>query len=62
MSTNSVFFSSGDRDLGVAFKVHPGSQASYKWKKRTPLSSRVATGISWSQFSGLKEGRPPVEF
>ena len=28
MSRNSVFFSSGDRDLGVAFKVHPGSQAS----------------------------------
>ena len=28
MSRNSVFLSSGDRDLGVAFKFHPGSQAS----------------------------------
>ena len=28
MSKNSVFLSSGDRDLGVAFKFHPGSQAS----------------------------------
>ena len=28
MSKNSVFLSSGDRDLGVAFKVHLGSQAS----------------------------------
>ena len=28
MSRNSVFLSSGDRDLRVAFKVNPGSQAS----------------------------------
>ena len=62
MSTNSVFLSSGDRDLGVAFKVHPGSQASLEWKQRTPLSSRVATSISWSPLSGLKEVKPPVEY
>ena len=30
MSRNSVFLYTGDRDLGVAFKVHPGSQASYR--------------------------------
>ena len=28
MSRNSVLLSNGDRDLGVAFKVHQGSQAS----------------------------------
>ena len=28
MSRNSVFLFSGDRDLRVAFKVHPGNQAS----------------------------------
>ena len=28
MSRNSVFLSSGDRDLGAAFKAHLGSQAS----------------------------------
>ena len=28
MSRNSVFICSADRDLGVAFKVHPGNQAS----------------------------------
>ena len=28
MSRNSVFLSSGNRDLGVAFKIHLGSQAS----------------------------------
>ena len=28
MSRKSVFFSNGNRDLSVTFKVHPGSQAS----------------------------------
>ena len=28
MSKNSVFLSSGDWDLGIAFQFHPGSQAS----------------------------------
>ena len=32
------------------------------WTQRTPLSSRVATGISWSPLSGLKGVKPPVEF
>ena len=31
-------------------------------KQRTPLSSRVATCISWRLLSGLKGDRPPVEF
>ena len=31
-------------------------------KPRTPLSSRVATGISWSPLSGLKGVKPPEEF
>ena len=31
-------------------------------KQRTPLSSRVATCISWRLLSGLKGVRPPVEF
>ena len=41
MSRNSVFLSSGHRDLGVAFKVHPGSQASSRVeaKKSALLSS-----------------------
>ena len=32
------------------------------WKQRTPLSSRVAMGISWSLVSGRKGIKPPVEF
>ena len=35
------------------FHTHPGSQASSRGKQRTPLSSRVATGISWSTLRGL---------
>ena len=31
-------------------------------KQRTPLSSRVATGISWNPQSGLKRVKPPVKF
>ena len=62
MSRNSVFLSSGDRDLGVAFKVHLGSQAYLELKQRTLLSSGVATGSSWSPFSGLKGVKPPMEF
>ena len=49
-----MFHSRGDRDLGVAFQTHPGSQASSRGKQRTPLSSRVATRVSWSPLSGLK--------
>ena len=30
--------------------------------QRTPLSSRVATGISWNPQSGLKRVKPPVKF
>ena len=57
-----MFHSRGDRDLGVAFQTHPGSQASSRGKQRTPLSSRVAPGISWTQLSGLKGVNPPVKF
>ena len=41
MSRNYVFLSSGDRDLGVAFKVQPGSQAlsRFEAKNSTLLSS-----------------------
>ena len=41
MSKNSVFLSSDDRDLGVAFKFHPGSQAlsQVEAKNSTLLSS-----------------------
>ena len=57
-----MFHSRGDMDLGVAFQTHPGSQASSPGKQRTPLSSRVAPGISWTQLSGLKGVNTPVKF
>ena len=30
-----------------------------EWKQKTPLCSRVATGISWSSLGGLKGVKPP---
>ena len=68
-----MFLPRGDQGLGIALQAHPGNQASHsrltrgvrprlEWKQRTPLSSRVATGISWSPLSGLKGVRPPAKF
>ena len=34
----------------------------FNWKQRTPLCSRVATGISWSSLCGLKGVKPPEAF
>ena len=39
--------------FGVVFHTHPGSQASSQGEAKTPVSSQVATGISWSPLSGL---------
>ena len=39
-----------------------GVRPHLEWKQRTPLSSQVATGISWSSLSGLKGMKPPVVF
>src|SRR5574340_305485 len=33
-----------------------------EWKQRSPLCSRVATGISWSSLGGLKGVKPPEAF
>ena len=61
MSRNSVFLSSGDRDLWVAFKVHLGSQAlSQVGAKHSALLSSCDQ-YSWSPLSGLKEVKPPME-
>ena len=57
-----MFLSRDDWDLGVAFQTHPGVRRHLEGKQRTSLSSRVATGISWSPLSGLKGVKPPLEF
>ena len=57
-----MFVSRGDRDLGVAFLMHPGSQSLSRGEAKDSAPSRVATGISWSPLSGLKGVKPPVEF
>ena len=57
-----MFLSRDDWDLGVAFQTHLGVRRLLEGKQRTSLSSRVATGISWSPLSGLNGVKPPVEF
>ena len=34
----------------------------FEWKQRSPLCSRVATGISWSSLGGLNGVKPPEAF
>ena len=43
-----MFLSIGDRDLGLHSILTQGVRPHLEGKQRTPLSSRVATGISWS--------------
>ena len=57
-----MFLSRDDWDLGVAFQTQPGVRRRLEGKQRISLSSRVATGISWSPLSGLKGIKPPLEF
>ena len=57
-----MFLSRDDWELGVAFQTHPGVRRRLEGKQRPSLSSRVATGISWSPLSGLKGVKPPLEF
>ena len=48
--------------MGLHFRLTRGVRYHLERKERTPLSSRVATGISWSPLSSLKGVKPPVEF
>ena len=42
--------------------ITQGVRPHLEGKQWTPLSSRIATDISWSPLSGLKRVKPPVEF
>ena len=46
----------------AAFQTHLGVRPRLEGKQRTPLSSQVATRISWSPLSGLKGVEPPLPF
>src|SRR5574337_21881 len=61
------------REAHVPLQGRPGSRGCIpdapgetgihlEWKQRTPLCSRVATGISWSSLGGLKGVKPPEAF
>ena len=55
-------FPEGTGILGLHSRFTWEVRPPLEWKQRTPLSSRVATGISWSPLSGLKGVKPPEEF
>ena len=57
-----MFLSRGDRDLGVAFQTHPGSQASSRGEEKdcTLLSSRDGYFLEPTEWP--KVVKPTVEF
>ena len=62
VSRNSVFLSSGIGISGLHSRFTRGVRPRLELKQRTPISSPVVTGVSWSPLSGLKGVTPPVEF
>ena len=56
------FLSRGDRDPGLHSRLTLVVRPHLEGKQRTPLSSWVSTGISWSPLSDLKGVKPPLEF
>ena len=50
------------RHDGGRSRLPRGVRPSLEGKQRMPLSSQVATQISWSPLSGLKGVRPPLQF
>ena len=47
---------------GFHSRLPRGVRTRLEGKQRTPLSSQVATRISWSPLSGLKGVEPPLQF
>ena len=53
----------GRQGSGGCIPDAPGETGIHlEWKQRTPLCSRIATGISWSSLGGLKGVKPPEAF
>src|SRR5574340_528233 len=70
---STIFHSSCEGKLGIPLEGRQGSRGCIpeapgetgiplEWKQRTPLCSRVETGISWSSLGGLKGVKPPEAF
>ena len=57
-----MFLSRGDRDLRFATRLTRGVRPPLEGKQKTPFSSRIATGMSWSPLSDQKGFKPNVEF
>ena len=57
-----IFLSRATWISGLHSRLPRGVRPHLEWKQRTPLSSPVATGITWNPLIGLKGVKPPVEF
>ena len=57
-----MFLSRGDRDLRFVTRLTRGVRRRLEGKQKTPFSSRIATGKSWSPLSDQKGFKPTVEF
>ena len=57
-----MFLSRGTGISGLHSRLTRVVRPRLEGKQRTPLSSRVTTGISWSPLSGLKGVEPPLQF
>ena len=57
-----MFLCWGESDLSMHSRLTRGVRPRLEGKQRTPLSSQVLMGISWSPLSGLKAVKPPVMF
>ena len=57
-----VFLSRGDRELGVAFQTHPGSQASSRRERMDSALLSSRDGYPLEPNSGLNGVKPPVDF
>ena len=58
----SVLDLCGGMKFCFPLELSRGIRPRLECKQRTPLSSQVVTGNSWSPLTGLKGVKPPVEF
>ena len=61
--SGTLYSSAGKAGIsGLHSRLPRGVRPRLDWKPRTPLSSRVATRVSWGPLSGFKGVQPPLQF
>ena len=62
LGPETLFLSSGDRDLGLNSRFTRRVRPRLEWNKELHAFLELRGVISWSPLSGLKGVKPPVEF